>query len=156
MNELRKILCRGLSGAMALLLAACATATPAGRVAKAPQLYEALPAGHKDAVLQGRMLEGMTPDAVYLAWGRPDRVSCGSRNGTPFELWQFTELQPIYRSGVNVGLGFGYGPWAHGYAGRYYYDPAFLAIDSGPDYVPVPAAVVRFSRNRVTAWERIR
>ena len=37
-----------------------------------------------------------------------------------------------------------------------YYDPAFVGVETGPDYVPVTAAVVRFSRNRVTAWERLR
>jgi hypothetical protein len=29
-------------------------------------------------------------------------------------------------------------------------------VDMGPDYVPVTAAVVRFSRNRVVSWERLR
>ena len=128
MKKIQMMLVRGCLTGAALVLAACAAATPGSRVAQAPQLFEALTAPQKQAVLEGRVLEGMTPDAVYLAWGRPDRVTRGSQNGTPFELWRFTELQAIYSSAVQVG----------------------------PDYVPVTAAVVRFSRNLVIAWERLR
>jgi hypothetical protein len=53
-----------------------------------------------------------------------------------------------------MGHGYGYGPY--GYGGRRYYHPGFVAVDTGPDYVPMTAAVVRFSRNRVTGWERLR
>ena len=149
-------LVRSLVGACTLLLAACAAGTPGGRVAQAPQLFEALPNEQRQAVMQGRVLEGMTPDAVYLAWGQPDRVTRGSRNGAAFELWQYTDLQPVYRSGFSGGAGFGYASWGRDYHGRGYYDPRFTAVETGPDYVPVAAAAVRFSRNRVTAWERNR
>ena len=154
MKKIQMMLVRGCLTGAAVLLAACAAATPGSRVAQAPQLFEALTTPQKQAVLEGRVLEGMSPDAVYLAWGRPDRVTRGSQNGTPFELWRFTELQPVYRSAVNLGWGYGYGPY--GYGGRGYYDPAFVGVETGPDYVPVTAAVVRFSRNRVIAWERLR
>ena len=154
MKKIHMMLVRGWLSGVALLLAACAAATPGSRVAQAPRLFEVLPAPQKQAVLEGRVLEGMTPDAVYLAWGRPDRVTRGSQNGTPFEIWRFTELQPVYRSSVHVGLGYGYGHYGYGRGG--YYDPAFAALETGPDYVPVTAAMVRFSRNRVTGWERLR
>ena len=154
MKKSQMKLLRSLVGVMTMLLGACAGTTPGGRVAQAPQLFESLTVSQKEAVLQGRVVEGMTPDAVYLAWGRPDQVTRGSRNGTPFELWRFTDLQPVYRSGVGVGLGYGYG--TYGFGGRRYYDPGFIAVNAGPDYIPVTAAVVRFSQNRVTAWERLR
>lgn len=101
--------------------------------------------------MAGRIMEGMSPDAVYLALGRPDRVTRGSRDGKPFELWRYTELQPVYHT--NFWAGWGYGPY--GYRHRYY-DPLWLGWDTGPDYIPVTSAVVRFNRNRVTGWERIR
>ena len=151
----RKLVWSAVAG-VALLLASCAVSTPGNRVAQAPQLFEALPAPQKQAVMEGRVVEGMSPDAVYLAWGRPDRVTRGSENGTPYELWRFTELQPVYHSSVAVGMGYGYGYGHYGHGARRYCNPGFVAVDTGPDYVPVTSAVVRFSRNRVTGWERLR
>lgn len=104
--------------------------------------------------MEGKVVEGMTPDAVYLAWGRPDRVTRGSQGGKPFELWRYTELKPVYNN--NFAMGFGYSRFGYYGHGRGYYDPAWVGLDMGPDYVPVTAAIVRFSRNRVTAWERLR
>lgn len=145
----------GMAAMAAFLLSSCAVSTPGSRIAQAPQLFEPLPAAQKEAVMAGQVVEGMTPDAVYLAWGRPDRVTRGSQGGKPFELWRYTELRPIYRSHVSLGYGYGYGYRRYGYH-RGYYDPLWAGWDAGPDYVPVTSAVVRFTRNRVTGWERIR
>ena len=133
-------------------LSSCAVSTPGSRVAQAPQLYQPLPAGQKTAVMEGRVVEGMPPDAVFLALGRPDRVVRGSANGTPYELWRYTELQPVYRSGFSAGYGFGY-PYSrhHGYHAN-----NWIGYETGPDYVPVTSIVVRFTRNRVSGWERLR
>ena len=138
----------------ALLLPSCAVSTPASRAAQAPHLFDALTETQKQAVRESRVTEGMPPDAVYLSLGRPDRVTRGSQNGQPYEVWRFTQLQPVYHTSAGLGFGYGYGPY--GYGGRRYYDPGFLAVETGPDYVPVTAAVVRFNRNRVVAWERLR
>ena len=64
-------------------LSSCAVSTPGSRVAQAPQLYQPLPAGQKTAVMEGRVVEGMSPDAVFLALGRPDRVVRGSAMERP-------------------------------------------------------------------------
>jgi hypothetical protein len=141
-----------LAAAAAVVLSACAASTPVTRVAQAPQLYEPLSSAQKQAVMEGRVVEGMSPDAVYLALGRPDRVIRGSDNGRPFEQWRYTELQPVYRTGISMGYGYGY-PRHHG---RGYYDPGWVSWDTGPEYIPVTSVVVRFSRNRVTGWERLR
>lgn len=138
----------------ALVLSSCAVSTPGSRVAQAPQLFGPLPDHQKQAVMDGKVVEGMTPDAVYLAWGRPDRVTRGSQGGKPFELWRYTELKPVYRT--DFAMGFGYSRFGYYGHGRGYYDPSWVGMDIGPDYVPVTAAVVRFSRNRVTGWERLR
>jgi hypothetical protein len=136
-------------------LSACASATPASRVAAAPQKFEGLTSGQKEAVLQGQVQEGMSPDAVYLALGQPDRVTRGSANGQPYETWTYTELKPVYRSSVTMGMGGGFGyPYHYGRRGRYH--SPYLGAETGPDYVPVTSAVIRFSRNRVTGWEKLR
>jgi hypothetical protein len=138
----------------AVVLSACAAPTPSSRVAAAPQLYAPLPEAQKKAVMEGRVEEGMPPDAVYLACGQPDRVVRGSENGKPYELWRYTQLMPVYHAGVSMGFGIGQ---PYGYGRRHgFFDPAWIGYDAGPDYVPVTAVVVRFSRNRVTGWERLR
>lgn len=152
MDKISAKLIRVLLAGVALVLSACAASTPAGRVAHSPGIFESLTEIQKQAVREGRVIEGMTPDAVYLAWGRPDRVTRGSQNGQPYEVWRFTELQPVYASGMAFGRGFG----GYGWGGGRFRDPLLLSVDMGPDYVPITAAVVRFSRNRVASWERLR
>ncbi|MES2707982.1 MAG: hypothetical protein V4726_15425 [Verrucomicrobiota bacterium] len=131
-------------------LSSCATPGPPGRIEKYPGMFATLSAAEQKAVREGRIVEGMSKDAAYLAWGRADSVTTGSQNGTPFELWRYTALQPIYSSNLTLGYGFGYGRY-----GRRY-DPAFIGFESGPDYVPVTAAVVRFKNGKVSGWERAR
>lgn len=135
-------------------LASCAVSTPGSRVARAPELYQPLSDAQKQAVMDGRVVEGMSPDAVYLALGRPDRVVRGSQNGKAYELWRYMELQPVPMRTVSVGFGFGFPPGGHYRHG--YYDPGWMAWEAGPDYVPVTSVAVRFSNNRVTGWERLR
>lgn len=141
------------AAAVGLLLSSCATPGPPGRIQKYPVMFGSLPAAEQKSVQEGRITEGMSKDAVYLAWGKPDSVTMGSQNGQAFEQWRYTALQPVYYSNFSLGYGFGYGRY-----GRYGrgYDPAFIGFDSGPDYVPVTAAVVRFSNDRVSRWERAR
>lgn len=157
------VMCRPVAGwrirvaALALAgfgLSACAVSTPGSRVARAPQLFQPLGETQKQAVMEGRVIEGMSPDAVYLALGRPDRVVRGSENGKSYELWRYMELRPVQRQ--SVSMGFGYGFPHGGYSRHGYYDPGWVSWETGPDYVPVTSAAVRFTNNRVTGWERLR
>ena len=127
----------------------CQSATPASRAAQSPGVLESLSAEHRDLVLKGTITEGMSKDAVLIAWGKPDGVSHGSAEGKNVETWRYTTLRPIYRPYYGVGMGYGYG-YGYGYR-RGFYPGATLAM--GPDYVPVTSSVVRFRGNRVTAWE---
>lgn len=140
--------------AAGLFLSSCETPGPSGRITKYPGMFTSLPDSQKQAVQEGRITEGMSKDAAYLAWGKPDSVTTGSQNNQAFELWRYTALQPIYYSNLSMGYGFGYG--RYGRYGHRYYDPGFIAFDTGPDYVPVTAAVVRFRNDRVSSWERAR
>ncbi len=152
--KLRHLFARLGAGGAALLLAACAASTPSRRVAQAPQLYQALPEAHQQAVHQGRVVEGMTPDAVYLALGRPDRVLRGSENGKPYERWRYTELRPVYRTGLAISYGYPFG-YGGGPSGGFW-DSWWPGMDLPPDYASVTTLEVRFSRNRVTGWEQLR
>lgn len=137
--------------AAAVCLSSCAVSNPASRISQQPAVFAALPASQKALVQTGQIAEGMTKDAVYLAWGRPDGVLAGSENGKSTELWRYTRLQPVYRQRIGMGMGWGYGPYCG--RGRRHYDPFY---DQGLEYVPVTAGVVRFRNGKVTGWEAAR
>ena len=54
-----------------LLLVSCVPSTPQTRIQQSPQKFEALGEKHRALVQQGQITRGMSPDAVYLAWGAP-------------------------------------------------------------------------------------
>lgn len=146
-------LCTGLIAV--LLLSQCA-ATPQSRIERNPQLYGQLAARDQQLVTRGTIREGMTRDAVYLAWGRPDRVAVGSARHRTVESWTYLGQQPV--STMNMGYGWGAGlgswgpywgggPWGWSRGGYGYWG-------GGPSitYVPYTQAVVEFTSGRVSRY----
>lgn len=133
-----------LSAAAALVLGACTTPSPQTRIADNPQLFAALSPAHKELVSQGRIDRGMSPEAVFLAWGRASSVYEGSRGNTPILRWDYAGSRPVET--MSVFGGYGYGRF-----GRY-------GFGGGPEvaFVPYRAATVWFENQRVTSWERLR
>lgn len=126
----------------------CAASNPQTRGQQNPQLLDSLPAADRELVLRGTISEGMSRDAVFLAWGKPDSITTGSENGRQTETWRYATLQPVYHYG-GIGLGLGY---ARGFRrGGHFYPGASFQLT--PDYVPVTSSVVRFRNGRVVAWE---
>ena len=128
-----------------LLLASCAS-TPQTRIERYPGMYTSLSTKHQQAVNEGRLVEGMNRDAVYLAWGRPAGIKEGSSAGQEIEKWRYTGLRPVYVRNVGFGYGYGYGR---------YCDPHYFG-GTGVDYVPYTNAVVEFRNGKVIGWERER
>jgi hypothetical protein len=124
----------------------CAASTPQARAQKNPDLMAAVPARDRDLVLSGTISQGMTRDAVFLAWGQPDAVTKGFERGQETETWRYATMRPVYYS-----PGFGYGLGYYGGRGRHIYPG--LSMNLTPDYVPVTSSVVRFRGGRVVAWE---
>ena len=130
------------------LLASC-TAPVQKRIEHNPQIYSALSERHKAMVAQRKIEEGMSKGAVFIAWGKADRIGKGSKNGKDFERWSYTgfDTVPGYGAG-GYGLGYGYGGGFYGH--RYIYDPLFYY----DPFVTVPyeAGRVEFTNGKVSAW----
>lgn len=158
-------LCAGLCGA--LLLSQC-VATPQTRIQNNPQLYSQLSSRDRQLVASGSLREGMTRDAVYLAWGQADRVSTGVHKGRAMESWTYLGQRPVTTYNMGFGLGGGWGGYPYWGAGRLGYGWAgglggwggwgggwgSPYWGGGPmvTYIPYTQAVVEFTNGRVTSW----
>ncbi len=128
--------------------ASCVPSTPQARIAQSPGKFAALSESHKELVEQGEIERGMSPDAVYLAWGSPSRSFQGSKDGKRTDRWDYAGSMPVYTTGFYGGYGYGrYGP--HRRYGYYGFGPEVT-------YVPFRVASVWFLNNRVDSWERAR
>lgn len=150
-----------LTGSLAaFLLASCATNPAEQRAKKYPERFAGLSERERDLVLRGEVSEGMSQDAVFLAWGRPGRVMSGSRNGRGSERWAWFRSAPV----SNYSIGYGaFGP--HPFYSSYGVHPAFgygygygpdWGFGTGVDYVPYLDRTVEFVNGKVVAWERLR
>lgn len=128
----------------AVLMSSCASGVEK-RIAHNPQIYQALTEGHKRLVSSGQVTEGMSKEAVFLAWGRPDRSSKGSKQGKSFERWSYRGYEPVHSTSFGYGYGGGWGPYG------YYYHPV-MVYEPTVTYLPFEARRVDFSSNKVTAW----
>lgn len=130
------------------------------RIANNPTLYQKLADSDKVLINQGRIREGMTKEAVFLSWGRPDQVAEGSAKGVKSEKWTYMGSQPVYVNNVGFGWGGGFGGGFYGRRGLGYgygglWDPYWGGY-GGPavTYVPYKVATVDFRGNRVTGYLR--
>jgi hypothetical protein len=138
------------TAALAILaLAGCTTSTPASRIAENRSTFDALPEKHQRLVEHGQITNGMAPEAVLLAWGRPERRSEGSDGGVPTMRWTYTGLRPVYHSNVYGGYGWGWGGY-RGYRRGYPY----VGVSPSVTYVPERRATVLFRNRKVHSWER--
>lgn len=109
-------------------------------------MYDMLTPEQKMLVQQGRICEGMSKDAVFLAWGNPNTPPVsGQQDGVSYEKWVYASYQPVMVDSVSVGFGCGHGPFWHG-----------GGIGTSTAYVPRENAWVMFQNNKVTAWEERR
>lgn len=151
----------------ALLLGSCETTQD--RIAQRPEAYNALSARDKDLVQRGEIREGMSQDAVYIAWGAPNQRGPGRHRGSSTETWIYfnTTAGDYYPPPFAYGYGgFGYGGFG-GYGGSFlhrhrsgrlhrhvyydpFYDPWFYRRTSVISY---PDRTVSFQNGRVIAFQ---
>ena len=137
-----------LALASALLLIVSCANTVERRIERNPQLFQQLSAQDQQLVREQKLREGMSREAVFLAIGRPDRVSTGRRNGKNFERWTYVGQQAVTTQTFGMGWG---GRWGGGWCGPFN-DPFMMG---GPmvTYIPYEAASVDFVEGRAVGWE---
>ena len=142
---------------MALETSSCRT-TPKARFSDHPGInrrikkhflkFDELSEHHKEKVRHGEIVEGMSKDAVYLAWGKANRVRQSSRHGHKTERWEWFDGEPVHTGTIGYGTGgpvFG-GPWG---------GPGW-EVGSDVHVVDVLSRSVEFANDRVVAWDRER
>ena len=156
-----------LVAAAMLLLGSCET--PQTRIAERPAVYNALSPSDQALVSEGKIREGMSQDAVYLAWGAPNQRGPGRHRGSSTETWiYFSTAAGDYYPGYGYGgFGYGFGYGGFGYGGSFlhrhrsgrlhrhvyydpFYDPFFYRRTSVVSY---PERTVSFQSGRVIAFQ---
>jgi hypothetical protein len=120
----------------ALILASCST--PQTRISDHPDLYLHLSRRDQALVGQERIRTGMSRNAVWLAWGSPDRKILAHTQGRATEVWIYISLMT-------------YPYYPYGYPYTDLYDPFWYA-DVAPA-IPYPSRVVIFRNGRVVAFQ---
>jgi len=139
-----------------LLHFSCAPSTPQARIEENPVAFSRLSHKHQDLVRQGRITDGMTPQAVEFAWGPPAERFQGTRNSKASERWDYIGTRAVYSNQFFGGFGFGgYGGNRH-YGRRGYSDFGYLGLGPEINYLPYRVGSVWFVRDRVDSWERVR
>ncbi len=134
--------CLALAAA-SLLLASCQVATPAARIEKNPVLFESLPEQDRSLVLQGQIRAGMSPEAVFLAWGYPNsQPYVGEKDGKRLVRWVYTRMEPVMVTPTWGGPCWGPRGWCHDH---------YTAPDT--IYIPRNTAYVTFEDDKVVSWE---
>jgi hypothetical protein len=136
--------------ASAFLLVNC-TAPIQRRIEKNPQIFSALSESHKAKVQHGEVEEGMSTEAVFLAWGKPDRASKGTKLGKTYERWSYTGYDAVQSQSFGIGYGYGYSR-PHGRFERDTFYAPMIYPETTVDYVPFEAARVEFTGGKVSAW----
>jgi hypothetical protein len=154
--------------ASALTLASCSTVQ--SRISGHPEIYQNLSPSDQGLVSQGKIRTGMSPNAVWLAWGSPDRKVIGNMRGHSTETWIYVnyETAPYPYYGPYGGWGpYGpYGPFGFGsvgfvrthhggrsfiFFGSPFYDPFFYSYI--PPSIPYPYKTVTFANGRAVSFQ---
>ncbi|MDQ2660099.1 MAG: hypothetical protein M3Y03_06735 [Verrucomicrobiota bacterium] len=150
----------------ALFLAGCSTTE--SRIAEKSAAFQQMSQRDQALITQGRIRNGMSQEAVYIAWGAPNQTAEGRHRRSSVETWIYFNTTSGYDSspfldGPYAGFGYGYG-YGGGYGfsrfGRYrryggyyynpFYDPYFYNRTSVVSY---PDRTVSFQNGRVIAYQ---
>jgi hypothetical protein len=165
LNMKRQIFLRALTfgiAASALILSGCETTE--SRISQHPETFQRLSPQDQALVSQGKIREGMSQDAVWLAWGSPDQKATGSAHGRVVETWIYNDyvyadsLYPYPYGPYGYGGYFGGGAVFHTHHGHRFaiigdpfYDPFYYSYF--PPRESYPSKTVTFSNGRVVSLQ---
>ncbi len=147
-----------LLGGTASTIVSCSSRTAGERRSqKHPELYASLTDSEKALVSRGEISEGMSQDAVFLSWGRPDRVRTGSQRGRKTEAWAYFRSSPVASPSIQVGVG-----RSRSFHSRFGVHPTFgygtgvgWNYGTDVDFGRHVEREVEFVNDRVVAWEKV-
>ena len=149
--------------ASAVILSGCSTTET--RISEHPEIFQALSPQDQALVSQGKIREGMSQNAVWVAWGAPDQKAVGSARGRAVETWIYNDYvyadspYPYPRGPFGYGGYYGGGGVAfHSHYGRRFaiigdpfYDPFYYSYF--PQRAAYPSKTVTFANNRVVSLQ---
>jgi hypothetical protein len=97
MASMISAVCRSCLVLLAILLATGCASSPMSRIDANRALYESWPFEIQEAVLNGRVVVGMTPEMVEMVLGKPKKIMSRESKKGEEEVW-------IYRTGGGLNL----------------------------------------------------
>jgi hypothetical protein len=158
----RRIISQALFGALFVLLFLSGCTTLETRIQERPEAYRALSPSDQALVQQGKIREGMSQDAVYIAWGPPSSRIPGRNRGRIVETWIYDATAAgdyggpfLYGSRYGHGLGFGlYGGRRGRFHRHFFYDPFYDPFFyNRANIIRYPERTVSFQDGRVIAFQ---
>lgn len=144
-----------------LLFAGCTTIDT--RIQERQAAFQSMSPADQALVQNGRIREGMSRDAVYIAWGPPSTRAPGRNRGQIVESWIYDATaagdyypHPFYYGGrYGHGLGYGYfGGHRHRFRRHWYYDPFYDPFFyNSANIVRYPERIVSFQNGRVISFQ---
>ena len=135
-----------LVGTLSGIFSSCVPSTPQYRIQQHPQAFEQLSEKHKELVSRGEIAEGMSKDAVSLAWGSPNSRAGGLRNGRMFDRWDYEGQRAVVTNNI-------FGGYNSGYYGPYRYSGVGGGFGPQVTYIPYRKSSVWFDKDKVDGWE---
>ena len=116
-----------------MTLTSCATTE--ARISQHPEMYQRLSPSDQALVSQGQIRQGMTMDAVWLAWGTPDQRIPDNMRVRPTETWVYLR----YETPPSYGGPYYYGPFDWSYI-----PPKFVYSSKGVTFSNGRVVFVRY------------
>ena len=115
---------------LALIVAGCASSTIEKRKRENYGAYSGLPSDIQSAVDQGQVKVGMSPEAVYIAWGKPSQVLTNESSQGTFVTWlyQGNRLKSYHYWTYHTYLSDGYS-WGHPYLATSYFPVEYVSAE---------------------------
>jgi hypothetical protein len=126
-----------------LLFISCST--PETRSKERADTFSQLDKNQQRLVLQGRISEGLSQDAVYIAMGNPYKKRSGRFQGKETESWIYGRLESYYVPHYSYQR-------YHDSKGRVYVTPVYDPI---PESRMVETFAVFFDQGRVVGWQEL-